>query len=80
MADFLNLIEMQGSAIFGSFWPLVWTLIKIVIIVLPMFGAVAYLTLWERKLIGQPMRGLPLTKGNLSVLSLANFAKALSLS
>jgi len=31
---------------------LVWTLIKIVIIVLPMFGAVAYLTLWERKLIG----------------------------
>jgi NADH-quinone oxidoreductase subunit H len=52
MADFLNLIEVQGLAIFGSFWPLVWTLIKIVIIVLPMFGAVAYLTLWERKLIG----------------------------
>ena len=52
MADFLNLIEVQGLAIFSSFWPLVWTLIKIVIIVLPMFGAVAYLTLWERKLIG----------------------------
>jgi NADH-quinone oxidoreductase subunit H len=27
-------------------------LIKIVVIVLPMFGCVAYLTLWERKLIG----------------------------
>ena len=52
MANFLNLIEIQGLAIFDSFWPLVWTLIKIVIIVLPMFGAVAYLTLWERKLIG----------------------------
>ena len=52
MANFLNLIEIQGLVIFGSFWPLVWTLIKIVIIVLPMFGAVAYLTLWERKLIG----------------------------
>ena len=52
MTDFLNLIEVQGLAIFGSFWTLIWTLVKIVIIVLPMFGAVAYLTLWERKLIG----------------------------
>ena len=52
MTDFLNLIEAQGLAIFGSFWPLIWTLVKIIIIVLPMFGAVAYLTLWERKLIG----------------------------
>ena len=52
MTDFLNLIEVQGLAIFGSFWTLIWTLVKIVIIVLPMFGAVAYLTLWDRKLIG----------------------------
>ncbi len=52
MTDFLNLIEVQGLAIFGSFWTLIWTLVKIVVIVLPMFGAVAYLTLWERKLIG----------------------------
>jgi NADH-quinone oxidoreductase subunit H len=33
-------------------WPVVWTLIKIIVIVLPLMGAVAYLTLWERKLIG----------------------------
>ncbi|MBT8610124.1 NADH-quinone oxidoreductase subunit NuoH [Polynucleobacter paneuropaeus] len=52
MADFLNLVTTQGQAIFASLWPLVWALVRIVIIVLPMFGAVAYLTLWERKLIG----------------------------
>lgn len=52
MDNFLNLITSQGEAIFGSLWPLVWALARIVIIVLPMFGAVAYLTLWERKLIG----------------------------
>ncbi|MDX1914899.1 MAG: NADH-quinone oxidoreductase subunit NuoH [Methylophilus sp.] len=42
--------------IFGSYWPAVqttvWTLIKIVAIVLPLMIAVAYLTLAERKVIG----------------------------
>ena len=33
-------------------WPVVWNLIKIVCVVLPLMGAVAYLTLWERKAIG----------------------------
>jgi len=33
-------------------WPVIWTLIKIVAVVLPLMGAVAYLTLWERKAIG----------------------------
>jgi NADH-quinone oxidoreductase subunit H len=33
-------------------WPVAWTLIKIVLVVLPLLGAVAYLTLWERKAIG----------------------------
>ena len=51
MDHFLNLITTQGEAFFESLWPLVWTLIRIVIIVLPMFAAVAYMTLWERKLI-----------------------------
>jgi len=36
----------------GPAWPLVWTLVKIVAIVLPIMGAVAYLTLAERKVIG----------------------------
>lgn len=33
-------------------WPVIWNLIKIVVILLPLMGAVAYLTLWERKLLG----------------------------
>ena len=33
-------------------WPVVWALIRIFVIVLPIMGLVAYLTLWERKLIG----------------------------
>jgi NADH-quinone oxidoreductase subunit H len=45
-------ITTQGEAIFGQLWPVVWALLRIVIIVLPMFACVAYLTLWERKLIG----------------------------
>jgi len=36
----------------GPAWPAVWTLVKIVAIVLPLMGAVAYLTLAERKVIG----------------------------
>ncbi|MBP6405141.1 MAG: NADH-quinone oxidoreductase subunit NuoH [Proteobacteria bacterium] len=33
-------------------WPVIWNLIKIVVVVAPLMGAVAYLTLWERKAIG----------------------------
>jgi NADH-quinone oxidoreductase subunit H len=36
----------------GAAWPVIWNLIKIVCVVLPLLGAVAYLTLWERKLLG----------------------------
>ncbi|MCB4810575.1 NADH-quinone oxidoreductase subunit NuoH [Methylovorus menthalis] len=36
----------------GPAWPVVWTLIKIIAIVAPIMGAVAYLTLAERKVIG----------------------------
>jgi len=36
----------------GPAWPAVWTLVKIVAIVAPLMIAVAYLTLWERKVIG----------------------------
>lgn len=33
-------------------WPVLWALIKIVVLLAPLMGAVAYLTLWERKLLG----------------------------
>jgi len=52
MTELLNTVNAFGAELLGSFWPLVWTLLKIVAIVLPMFAAVAYMTLWERKLIG----------------------------
>jgi NADH-quinone oxidoreductase subunit H len=32
-------------------WPVLWTLIKIVVVLAPLMGCVAYLTLWERKAI-----------------------------
>ncbi len=38
--------------IFGPTWPVVWTLAKILAIVVPLMGCVAYLTLAERKVIG----------------------------
>jgi NADH-quinone oxidoreductase subunit H len=37
---------------FGPTWPAVWTTTKIVAITVPLILAVAYLTLWERKVIG----------------------------
>ena len=33
-------------------WPILWNLVKIVAVLLPLMGCVAYLTLWERKAIG----------------------------
>ncbi len=33
-------------------WPVIWAMIKIVAVLAPLMGAVAYLTLWERKLLG----------------------------
>ena len=32
-------------------WPVLWNLLKIVAVLAPLMGAVAYLTLWERKLL-----------------------------
>ena len=33
-------------------WPVLWNLLKIVAVLAPLMGAVAYLTLWERRLLG----------------------------
>ncbi|WP_025917908.1 NADH-quinone oxidoreductase subunit NuoH [Herminiimonas sp. CN] len=52
MDQLLVTIHATGQNFFGSVWPLIWNLVKIVCIVLPIMGCVAYLTLWERKLIG----------------------------
>ena len=52
MDQMLLNLHATGQSWFGFFWPLVWNLIKIILIVLPIMGCVAYLTLWERKMIG----------------------------
>lgn len=36
----------------GPFFPLLWTLLKIVLILVPLLLSVAYLTFWERKILG----------------------------
>ena len=41
-----------GASLLGPVWPVAWTLIKILCVLLPLMGLVAYATLWERKLIG----------------------------
>src|SRR5574337_822424 len=46
----LHLVEASWWA--GLAWPVIWNLIKIVCVLAPLMGAVAYLTLWERKLLG----------------------------
>ena len=50
--NFLDTVQSYGVQYLGGLWPLVWTLVKIVCITLPVMGCVAYLTLWERKMIG----------------------------
>jgi NADH-quinone oxidoreductase subunit H len=50
--EILSSVHATGQSTFGALWPLVWNLAKIVAMVLPIMGCVAYLTLWERKMIG----------------------------
>ena len=52
MGQILQSVQLTGQGLFGFFWPLVWNLVKIICLVLPIMGCVAYLTLWERKMIG----------------------------
>ena len=48
----MDALIQTGQNIFGAGWPVIWSLIKIVAIVAPLLGAVAYLTYFERKVIG----------------------------
>jgi NADH-quinone oxidoreductase subunit H len=48
----IDSINTLGASMLGGAWPVAWTLIKIVAVLLPLMGCVAYLTLWERKAIG----------------------------
>ncbi|MFZ5525446.1 MAG: NADH-quinone oxidoreductase subunit NuoH [Pseudomonadota bacterium] len=48
----IDTLYNAGAANLGAAWPVIWSLIKIVALMLPLLGCVAYLTLWERKAIG----------------------------
>lgn len=48
----IDWITSQGHGIFGMYWTPLWIIIRAVLIVVPVLLCVAYLILWERKLIG----------------------------
>ena len=52
MMELLQALELAGQNLLGAAWMPLWTLAKIVAIVLPLMIGVAYLTLAERKIIG----------------------------
>jgi NADH-quinone oxidoreductase subunit H len=52
LPEMIDSIKVMGEANLGTFWPFVWTMAKILCVTLPLMGLVAYLTLWERKLLG----------------------------
>ena len=52
MDQLLLSITSTGESLLGGAWPVVWNLVKIILVVIPLMLCVAYLTLWERKLIG----------------------------
>src|SRR3954467_8031719 len=53
LPEFVNtLYDLGATSPLKPVWPIVWSMIKIVVVLLPLMGLVAYLTLWERKFIG----------------------------
>src|SRR5471032_2357325 len=53
LPEFVTALNAMGAnSILAPAWPLIWAMIRIVVVLLPLMGLVAYLTLWERKLIG----------------------------
>lgn len=51
--DWLSQLEAFGTGLIGeTAWYAVWTLLKVVVIAVPVILMVAYLTYWERKMIG----------------------------
>ena len=54
----IDLLYNGGLGLFSGgwwtaiIWPVIWALVKIVVILVPLLVAVAYLTLWERRLLG----------------------------
>ncbi|MES2743340.1 MAG: NADH-quinone oxidoreductase subunit NuoH [Pseudomonadota bacterium] len=52
LPEIITTINSTGQDLVGASWPFFWTMAKILCVTLPLMGLVAYLTLWERKLLG----------------------------
>ncbi|MEW5904702.1 MAG: NADH-quinone oxidoreductase subunit NuoH [Pseudomonadota bacterium] len=52
MMELLQTVHQLGEGLLGAAWLPVWTVVKILAIVLPIMGGVAYYTLAERKVLG----------------------------
>ncbi|MDP3669778.1 MAG: NADH-quinone oxidoreductase subunit NuoH [Telluria sp.] len=52
LPELIGTINTWGAANVGFAWPFFWTMAKIMLVMMPLMGLVAYLTLWERKLLG----------------------------
>ena len=52
MIELLQTVHQMGEGLLGAAWLPVWTAVKIMAIVLPIMGGVAYYTLAERKVLG----------------------------
>ncbi len=52
MMELLQTVHQMGEDLLGAAWLPVWTVVKILAIVLPIMGSVAYYTLAERKVLG----------------------------
>lgn len=56
LIPYLNLLTQLGEGFFGAAWQdiltVVWTVIKVVLVIGPLLLIVAYVTFWERKVIG----------------------------
>ena len=52
MMELLQMLQQAGQDLLGPVWLPLWTLVKILVIVVPIMLTVAYLTLAERKVIG----------------------------
>ena len=54
--ELIHTLNQTGQHVFGGYWQTIllvaWTIAKILIVVLPIMGSVAYLTLAERKILG----------------------------
>jgi NADH-quinone oxidoreductase subunit H len=52
LLPYLHSFEQYMQGLLGPVWLPLWTVVKIMVIVLPIMGSVAYLTLAERKILG----------------------------